>query len=231
MGVAVGLVVLFVVRSAVSPAQFTLPRVQVAIGVLALLIAAVLAVWPAGTPSRWRPLLGVGPPARRRPLAVGAGGSGAWHRAAIGRLPCRAGGHRRLRRRARHADRRAADLQRGGIRVRRDPAARLPGGAGADAGVDDIAARLGPVAAQTRRRGPVGSRRMRAVGRRRSGSVDLASRLGLIVQHVLQAGEELRDRIGAAAEGGLRGRCGDGRGVIAVHRIHRDRSGQRIVVS
>jgi hypothetical protein len=48
MGVTVGLVVLFVVRSAVSPADFTLPRVQVAIGVLALLIAAVLAVRPAG---------------------------------------------------------------------------------------------------------------------------------------------------------------------------------------
>ena len=47
MGVTVGLVVLFVVRSAVSPTQFTLPRVQVVIGVLALLIAAVLAVWPA----------------------------------------------------------------------------------------------------------------------------------------------------------------------------------------
>jgi hypothetical protein len=47
MGVTVGLVVLFVVRSAVGPAQFTLPRVQMVIGVLALLIAAVLAVRPA----------------------------------------------------------------------------------------------------------------------------------------------------------------------------------------
>jgi Sap, sulfolipid-1-addressing protein len=47
MGVTVGLVVLFVVRSAVSPAQFTLPRVQVVIGLLALLIAAVVAVRPA----------------------------------------------------------------------------------------------------------------------------------------------------------------------------------------
>jgi hypothetical protein len=47
MGVTVGLVVLFVVRSAVSPAQFTLPRVQMVIGVLALLAAAVLAVRPA----------------------------------------------------------------------------------------------------------------------------------------------------------------------------------------
>lgn len=47
MGVAVGLVVLFVVRSAVSPEHFTLPRVQMVIGALALLIAAFLAVRPA----------------------------------------------------------------------------------------------------------------------------------------------------------------------------------------
>jgi hypothetical protein len=47
MGVTVGLVVLFVVRSAVSPEQFTLPMVQVVIGVLALLTAAVIAVRPA----------------------------------------------------------------------------------------------------------------------------------------------------------------------------------------
>ncbi|MFI5506563.1 GAP family protein [Mycobacterium sp. NPDC051804] len=46
MGVTVGLVVLFVVRSAVRPEQFTLPRVQVAIGALALLIAAMLSVLP-----------------------------------------------------------------------------------------------------------------------------------------------------------------------------------------
>jgi hypothetical protein len=47
MGVTVGLVVLFVVRPAVSPAQFTLPRVQMVIGVLALLTAVVIAVGPA----------------------------------------------------------------------------------------------------------------------------------------------------------------------------------------
>jgi Sap, sulfolipid-1-addressing protein len=51
MGTTVGLAVLFVVRSAVSPAQFTLPRVQIVIGGLALLIAAVLAV-PAIHPRR-----------------------------------------------------------------------------------------------------------------------------------------------------------------------------------
>jgi hypothetical protein len=47
MGVTVGLVVLFVVGSVVDPAQFTLPRVQMVIGVLALLIAAFLALRPA----------------------------------------------------------------------------------------------------------------------------------------------------------------------------------------
>jgi Sap, sulfolipid-1-addressing protein len=49
MGMTVGLVVLFVVRSAVSPEQFTLPRVQVVVGLLALLIAAFLALRPART--------------------------------------------------------------------------------------------------------------------------------------------------------------------------------------
>jgi hypothetical protein len=47
MGLTVGLVVLFVVRSAVSPEQFTLPRVQIVIGALALLTAAIIAVKPA----------------------------------------------------------------------------------------------------------------------------------------------------------------------------------------
>ena len=110
MGVTVGLVVLFVVRSAVSPEQFTLPRVQVVIGVLALLIAAVLALLPA----RPRPdgdrlsAWALGSPTAAR---LGGGRSGPWHRAAIDRLPCCAGGDRRLRRGARHADRCATDLQ------------------------------------------------------------------------------------------------------------------------
>lgn len=43
MGMAVGLVVLFALRPALGSAHFTLPRVQIAIGVLALLIAAFLA--------------------------------------------------------------------------------------------------------------------------------------------------------------------------------------------
>ncbi|MBO0678424.1 GAP family protein [Mycolicibacterium sp. S2-37] len=46
MGVAGGLVVLFVFRPALPDStHFTLPRVQIGIGVLALLVAAVLAVW------------------------------------------------------------------------------------------------------------------------------------------------------------------------------------------
>ncbi|MGH3560436.1 MAG: GAP family protein [Mycobacterium sp.] len=45
MGTAVGLVVLFVFRpTLMGPTHFTLPRVQIVIGVLALLVAAVLAV-------------------------------------------------------------------------------------------------------------------------------------------------------------------------------------------
>jgi len=47
MGVTAGLVVLFVVRSAVNLGHFTLPRVQVVLGALALVIAAILAVLPA----------------------------------------------------------------------------------------------------------------------------------------------------------------------------------------
>lgn len=47
MGLSVGLIVLFVVRSAVSAQQFTLPRAQVVIGVLALLTAAYLAITAA----------------------------------------------------------------------------------------------------------------------------------------------------------------------------------------
>ena len=47
MGVTVGLVVLFVVGSAVDPSQFTLPRVQMVIGLLALMIATFLALRPA----------------------------------------------------------------------------------------------------------------------------------------------------------------------------------------
>src|SRR5882757_4225469 len=44
MGTAVGLVVLFVLRPALlGSAHFTLPKVQIVIGVLALLVAAVLA--------------------------------------------------------------------------------------------------------------------------------------------------------------------------------------------
>lgn len=47
MGLTVGLVVLFAVRSVVTPEQFTLPRVQMVIGVLALLVAAALAIRPS----------------------------------------------------------------------------------------------------------------------------------------------------------------------------------------
>lgn len=53
MGTAVGLVVLFILRPALGSAHFTLPRMQLAVGALALLAAAVLA---AGRPaSMFRP--------------------------------------------------------------------------------------------------------------------------------------------------------------------------------
>ena len=230
MGVTVGLVVLFVVRSAVAPAQFTLPRVQMVIGVLALLIAAVLAVRPARPRSdgdrlsMW---------ARRL-----ADGHSLWVAAVAGlgiALPSidylaalaviAASGTA-----ATIADRCASDLQRSGVHVHRDPAAGLSGGAGADTGGDDVAARLAPVAFKTRRGGPVGSRRMRAFGRRNPGLVDRRRALAaLTVHHVLEPGEHLRQRIGGTAEGGLGRRCGDGRRVIAVVRVHRDRRGQGIV--
>lgn len=52
MGLAVGLTVLFLIGSRLPQGHFTLPRVQLAIGALALLAALVLAV----TPSRARTL-------------------------------------------------------------------------------------------------------------------------------------------------------------------------------
>jgi hypothetical protein len=47
MGLAVGLTVLFVIGSRLPQGHFTLPRVQIAIGALALLAAVVLAVVPS----------------------------------------------------------------------------------------------------------------------------------------------------------------------------------------
>lgn len=46
MGTAVGVVVLFVLRHPLSGAHFTLPKVQIVIGVLALLVAAVVLAAP-----------------------------------------------------------------------------------------------------------------------------------------------------------------------------------------
>lgn len=43
MGTTVGMVVLFILRPALGSAHFTLPRVQVAVGALALVVAAVVA--------------------------------------------------------------------------------------------------------------------------------------------------------------------------------------------
>jgi hypothetical protein len=60
MGIAVGVVVLFVLRPALGSAHFTLPRVQIAIGVLLLANAALVTagLWggqrDAGAPGRFR---------------------------------------------------------------------------------------------------------------------------------------------------------------------------------
>lgn len=54
MGLTVGAVVLFLLESRLESAHFTLPRVQVAIGLLALLVAAFLGS-PRGVPAHRRP--------------------------------------------------------------------------------------------------------------------------------------------------------------------------------
>jgi hypothetical protein len=48
MGIAVGVIVLFVLRPALGSAHFTLPRVQIVIGALLLVNAAILATGLAG---------------------------------------------------------------------------------------------------------------------------------------------------------------------------------------
>lgn len=55
MGLTVGTVVLFLLETRLQSAHFTLPRVQIAIGALALLVAAVLAVTKGRprTPPAW----------------------------------------------------------------------------------------------------------------------------------------------------------------------------------
>ena len=55
MGLAVGVTVLFAVGSRLPQAHFTLPRVQIAVGALALLTALVIAVTPgkSRTPPAW----------------------------------------------------------------------------------------------------------------------------------------------------------------------------------
>lgn len=55
MGLTVGAVVLFLLESRLESAHFTLPRVQIAIGVLALLVAAFLALTTGRprTPPAW----------------------------------------------------------------------------------------------------------------------------------------------------------------------------------
>jgi len=56
MGIAVGLVVLFIMRPALGSAHFTLPRVQIVVGVVLLINAAVLATGVGFASRRFEPL-------------------------------------------------------------------------------------------------------------------------------------------------------------------------------
>ncbi len=58
MGTTVGMIVLFILRPALGSAHFTLPRVQLAVGAVALVAAAVLAVGQAGRHARVRDPIG-----------------------------------------------------------------------------------------------------------------------------------------------------------------------------
>ena len=141
MGIAVGVVVLFVLRPAVGSAHFTLPRVQIIVGAVLLLKPRVVATARCG-PARRRktcghlaerrsgPLAAAHPGADQPRVALDRGRRGRRYRAAVRRLSRSAGTHRRLRRRGHRPVRRPAAVQRGGVRVRGDPAARLPGGPG-----------------------------------------------------------------------------------------------------
>ncbi|CQD23159.1 hypothetical protein ACT17_17265 [Mycolicibacterium conceptionense] len=82
MGTAVGVIVLFLLRPALGSAHFTLPRVQLAVGALALLAAAVLAV---GRPAR---MFGPKPDRQPGPLVTRIkellGGHSLWTASAAG---------------------------------------------------------------------------------------------------------------------------------------------------
>ena len=147
MAATVGLVVLFVFRPGLlGSAHFTLPKVQIVIGVLALLMAALLATGVVPAPKL---------PARARGLAFGpslwvADSGGPGDRAAVHRLPGGAGRHRRFRRRPIDAGRGAGGIQRRRVHARGGAPRRLPVGAGEDTGVDARAQRLDPIASPPR---------------------------------------------------------------------------------
>ena len=139
MGITVGVIVLFILRPALGSAHFTLPRVQIVVGAVLLVNAAVVASGVGGkrgegsagiAEGRFGAARDAHPATAQRPLTVDGGCRGPRHRAAVRRLSRRAGAHRRLRRRGRGPGRRPTAVQRGGVRVRGDPADRLPGGPG-----------------------------------------------------------------------------------------------------
>ena len=115
MGATVGLVVIFAFRPGLlGSAHFTLPKVQIVIGVLALLMAALLAagVMPAPKlPSQARGLVS-------GQSAVGRDSGRPGDRPTVRRLPGGTGRHRRFRRRPLDAGRGAAGVQRLRVRAR-----------------------------------------------------------------------------------------------------------------
>ena len=139
-----GLVVLFVFRRMLlGSTYFTLPRVQILIGVTGTagrrrtgsegFRGAVEPRWP-GSGSRRLQCYDRGRPARvgvadataaARAFAVGRGGGRPGDRAAVGRLSGRAGSHLGVRRRGHHASGSAADVQRRRLRPRGDSRSSL----------------------------------------------------------------------------------------------------------
>ncbi len=96
MGIAVGVIVLFVLRPALGFAHFTLPKVQIVVGAVLLVNAALVATGCGGAQARRsnrgpsRPQIGTArdgdPACARRPVAVDGGRRGPGHRAAVRRL-------------------------------------------------------------------------------------------------------------------------------------------------
>lgn len=152
MGMAVGLVVLFAFRNvSTGSAHFTLPRVQIGIGVAALLVAALVASRLRGPASPRAAGQGLGAYSVDRDgwLALGGRGRGTGHRVAVRGFPGGTGRDRCLGLSARHPDQRVADVQRHRLCAGGDSVPGSRGGAGATA---EAMARLNSWIQSNRRR-------------------------------------------------------------------------------